>query len=70
MTSFKAIWAMAAKRNGGDAALEAHLAEHRAKTPAQIAATPDEDRSRPPLSDRASPRRRRGPTEPRPPRQP
>ena len=42
MTSFKAIWAIAAGRMGGDAALEAHLAGYRSKSPAEIAATPDD----------------------------
>jgi 3-methyladenine DNA glycosylase Tag len=42
MKSFDQIWAVAAKRMGGDAALEEHLAGHRSKTPAQIAATPDD----------------------------
>jgi len=42
MKSFDEIWAIAAARKGGDAALEAHLADHRSKTPAQIAATPDD----------------------------
>jgi 3-methyladenine DNA glycosylase Tag len=42
MKSFDQIWAIAAKRMGGDAALEEHLAGHRSKTAAQIAATPDD----------------------------
>lgn len=42
MKSFDEIWAIAAARKGGDAALEALVAEHRSKTPAQIAATPDD----------------------------
>ena len=42
MKSFDEIWAIAAARMGGDAALEAHLADYRSKTPAQIAATPDD----------------------------
>lgn len=42
MKSFDEIWAIAAARLGGDAALEAHLAEHRSRTPAEIAATPDD----------------------------
>jgi len=42
MKSFDAIWAIAAARVGGDAALEAHLAGYRSKAPDQIAATPDD----------------------------
>ncbi|HEX4197322.1 MAG TPA: DNA-3-methyladenine glycosylase I [Caulobacteraceae bacterium] len=42
MGSFKSIYAVAAARKGGDAALEALIAEHRPKTRAEIAATPDD----------------------------
>ncbi len=42
MKSFDDIWAIAAAKHGGDAALEEHLAEYRSKTPAEIAATPDD----------------------------
>jgi 3-methyladenine DNA glycosylase Tag len=42
MKSFDDIWARAAERMGGDAALEQHLAGYRSKTPAEIAATPDD----------------------------
>ena len=41
MRSFDEIYALAAERKGGPAALEALLAEHRSKTPAEIAAIPD-----------------------------
>jgi 3-methyladenine DNA glycosylase Tag len=42
MKAFDEIWSIASGRMGGDAALEAHLADHRSKTPAEIAATPDD----------------------------
>jgi 3-methyladenine DNA glycosylase Tag len=42
MKSFDEIWAIAAARKGGDAALEAHLADYRSKTPAETAAIPDD----------------------------
>ena len=42
MGRFAAIYALAAKRKGGPEALEALIAEHRPKTPAEIAATPDD----------------------------
>jgi len=42
MKSFDEIWVIAAARKGGDAALEAHLADYRSKTPAEIAAIPDD----------------------------
>jgi 3-methyladenine DNA glycosylase Tag len=42
MTPFDEIYARAAARKGGDAALEALLAPYRPKTPAQIAQTPDD----------------------------
>jgi 3-methyladenine DNA glycosylase Tag len=42
MGSFKSIYAIAAKRKGGDAALEALIAEHAPKTRAEIAAIPDD----------------------------
>lgn len=42
MKAFDEIWAIAAARKGGDAGLEAHLAEHRSKSAAEIAATPDD----------------------------
>jgi 3-methyladenine DNA glycosylase Tag len=41
MGHFDAIYAIAAARKGGDAALEALIAEHAPKTRAEIAATPD-----------------------------
>jgi len=42
MRAFDEIWAIAATRMGGEAALEDHLAGYRSKTPAEIAATPDD----------------------------
>ena len=42
MKAFDDIWAIAAARKGGDAALEESLAAHASKTPAEIAATPDD----------------------------
>jgi 3-methyladenine DNA glycosylase Tag len=42
MKAFDEIWTIAAARMGGDAALEEHLAGYRSKTPAEIAATPDD----------------------------
>ena len=42
MTSFDQIWALAAARKGGDAALETLLEGYRSKTPDEIAATPDD----------------------------
>jgi 3-methyladenine DNA glycosylase Tag len=42
MKSFDDIWRIAAERMGGDAALEDHLAGYRSKTPAEVAATPDD----------------------------
>jgi 3-methyladenine DNA glycosylase Tag len=42
MHTFDDIWAIAADRKGGDAALEALIAPYRPKTPAEIAATPDD----------------------------
>jgi len=42
MKAFDEIWTIAATRMGGVAALEAHLAGYRSKTPAEIAATPDD----------------------------
>lgn len=41
MRAFADIYAEAAKRKGGPAALEALIAEHRAKSPADLAAIPD-----------------------------
>jgi 3-methyladenine DNA glycosylase Tag len=42
MRDFAAIYAIAAARKGGPEALEALIAEHAPKTPAEIAATPDD----------------------------
>ncbi len=42
MQSFDEIYARAAERRGGDAALEAALAEHAARTPEELAAIPDD----------------------------
>ena len=42
MRSFADIYAQAAERKGGEAALEALIAEHRAKTAAELAAIPDD----------------------------
>src|ERR1700689_2873605 len=42
MGSFAAIYAIAAARKGGPAALDALIAEHAPKTHDQIAATPDD----------------------------
>jgi 3-methyladenine DNA glycosylase Tag len=42
MSSFASIYAIASARKGGDEALEALIAEHAAKTRAEIAATPDD----------------------------
>jgi len=42
MHSFADTYARAAARKGGEAALEALLAEHRSKTPAELAAVPDD----------------------------
>jgi 3-methyladenine DNA glycosylase Tag len=42
MGSFAGIYAIAAQRKGGDAALEALIAEHAPKSKAEIAATPDD----------------------------
>jgi 3-methyladenine DNA glycosylase Tag len=42
MGRFDSIYAIASARKGGDAALEALIAEHRPKTRAEIAATPDD----------------------------
>jgi 3-methyladenine DNA glycosylase Tag len=42
MKAFDDIWAIAAARKGGDAGLEAHVAEYRSKTRDEIAATPDD----------------------------
>jgi 3-methyladenine DNA glycosylase Tag len=42
MRNFDAIFAIAAKRKGGAAALERKLAETRSRTPAEIAAIPDD----------------------------
>ena len=42
MKSFDEIWAIAAARKGGDAALEEMLAAYRSKSAAEIAATPDD----------------------------
>jgi 3-methyladenine DNA glycosylase Tag len=42
MRSFKEIYAQAAERKGGPEALEALLAEHRRKSRAELAATPDD----------------------------
>jgi len=42
MTPFQAIYDRAAARKGGAAALEALVAEHVSKTPAELAATPDD----------------------------
>jgi 3-methyladenine DNA glycosylase Tag len=39
---FKDIWAVAARRKGGDAALEALIAQHKPKTRDELAATPDD----------------------------
>jgi 3-methyladenine DNA glycosylase Tag len=41
MKPFSEIWREAAARKGGDAALEALVAEHPVKTPAELAAIPD-----------------------------
>jgi 3-methyladenine DNA glycosylase Tag len=41
MRAFADIYAQAAERKGGEAALEALIAEHRAKTAAELAAIPD-----------------------------
>lgn len=42
MRSFAGIQARAAERKGGEAALEAQVAEHKAKTPAELAAIADD----------------------------
>jgi len=42
MRTFADIHAQAAARKGGEAALEALVAEHRSKTPAELAAIPDD----------------------------
>jgi 3-methyladenine DNA glycosylase Tag len=42
MRAFADIYARAAARKGGEAALEALIAEHRSKTPAELAAIPDD----------------------------
>ena len=42
MRSFADIYAQAAERKGGEAALEGLIAEHRAKAPAELAAIPDD----------------------------
>jgi 3-methyladenine DNA glycosylase Tag len=42
MTSFQAIYDRAAARKGGEAALEALVAEHVSKAPAELGATPDD----------------------------
>ena len=42
MRSFADIYAQAAERKGGEAALEALIAEHQGKTPAELAAIPDD----------------------------
>ena len=42
MQSFDEIYARAAERRGGAAALEAAVAEHAARTPAELAAVPDD----------------------------
>ncbi len=42
MTPFQAIYDRAAKRKGGVAPLEALIAQHASKTPAELAATPDD----------------------------
>lgn len=42
MKPFSEIYAEAAARKGGDAELETRLAEHRAKSPAELAAIPDD----------------------------
>lgn len=42
MQSFDEIYARAAERRGGEAQLEAALAEHPAKTPGELAAIPDD----------------------------
>ncbi|HLI64784.1 MAG TPA: DNA-3-methyladenine glycosylase I [Caulobacteraceae bacterium] len=42
MGSFASIYAIAAARKGGDEALEGLVAEHAPRTPAEIAATPDD----------------------------
>lgn len=42
MKSFDDIWAIAAAKHGGGAALEDQLAEYRSKTPTEIAAIPDD----------------------------
>jgi len=42
MRRFADIYAQAAARKGGEAALEALIAEHRSKSPAELAAVPDD----------------------------
>ncbi len=42
MKPFSDIWAEAAGRKGGETALEARIDEYRAKTPAELAAIPDD----------------------------
>jgi len=42
MQSFDEIYARAAERRGGEAALEANIAEHRSKSRAELAAIPDD----------------------------
>ena len=42
MRKFAEIYARAAERKGGEAALEALVAEHRPKSPAELLATPDD----------------------------
>jgi len=42
MGSFAGVYAIASQRKGGDAALEALIAEHAPKSKAEIAATPDD----------------------------
>jgi 3-methyladenine DNA glycosylase Tag len=42
MKPFKEIYAEAAARKGGDAEIEARIAEYRPKTPAELAAIPDD----------------------------
>jgi 3-methyladenine DNA glycosylase Tag len=42
MGTFAAIFAIASERKGGDATLEALIAEHRPRSAAEIAATPDD----------------------------
>jgi len=42
LKSFQAIYERAAERKGGEAALEALVAEHRSKSPGELAAIPDD----------------------------